>query len=427
MGAWLEKFRVEGDKNPEAERRAFWELFSEREEVEWHNWGAPDLPSRIPAQFILDHLWAESDGLPEYLARICVDPGIVVGTDEEGGGVWYFSNLVGALCELQERHSRKAAEKVARTEVSAMVTEVLDFCLARRRWVLAEGLSGVGKSHVIKTWCAMHAGAARFVEVPSSNDDRSFYANIAAALGVASGLSFNTQQIKLRVEETLKESGLMLVFDECHFLIPQYARPRGIPSRLQWLKSTFDSGTPLAIIGLPDFSKWQALYVKTTMWSDEQLERRINRKIRLPAVQSKEDFVKIAQTHFPEGTANSWLLLAGYALASVKKQASAITEALESPRFRAERDGRELVTFDDIEAVIREIHLPSEHDYRPSPAVPADAPQPFQTRPARTVQTACTTRSGAGENVDSAPSLGDGRDEMPEALAARATGAGLFI
>jgi hypothetical protein len=354
---------------------------------------------------------------------MCIDPEVQIEGDDSG--VWYFTGLMEALCELQKRDAIRAGEQVAETDVSAMIRDGLDFCLARRRWILIEGLSGVGKSHAVKAWCAAHAGEARYVEVPSSNDDKSFFLAIADACGVARGLSNDLQGIKLRVEEVLKESGLFLVLDEAHFLWPQYAGPHGVPSRLQWLKTAFDAGTPIAMVGLPDFSKWQAMYVKKTMYSDEQLERRLNRKIRLPSVQSKEDFMRIAEAHFPEGTRNSWRLLAGCALTSVKKQASAIVEALESAQFRAEQDGRELVTFDDLEAVIREIHMPSEHDYEAAQTLPADATQAACTPSARALHAAGSADAEDEEDFDSDSPAEGFRDEMPGPLATRVSQVGL--
>ena len=45
-----------------------------------------------------------------------------------------------------------------------------------------------------------------------------FYVSIARELGVARGLSFSGQQVKLRVEETLRASGIILAFDESQYL-----------------------------------------------------------------------------------------------------------------------------------------------------------------------------------------------------------------
>jgi hypothetical protein len=119
-----------------------------------------------------------------------------------------------------------------------------------------------------------------------------------------------------------------------------------------WIKTAFDAGTPFALIGHTDFSKWQELYVKKTLWSDEQFERRLNRKLMLPAQHSKDDMIKIARAHFPEGDERSWKLLAGCALASAKKQASGVVEALHCARYRANQSGRDVPSFDDVRAAV---------------------------------------------------------------------------
>src|SRR6266705_833566 len=138
----------------------------------------------------------------------------------------------------------------------------------------------------------------------------------------------------------------MLVFDESQFMWPQYIRPQGIPSRIQWIKSAFDAGTPIALAALPKFSEWQSLYARRTLWDDDQLERRLNRKVPLPDAHSKEDLLKIARARHPDGDKASWTLLAGYALAAAKKQASAITEALESALDMAQQQRRDAITYE---------------------------------------------------------------------------------
>src|SRR5205807_2328469 len=123
-----------------------------------------------------------------------------------------------------------------------------------------------------------------------------------------------------------------------------------------WIKSILDAGTPVALIAHSDFSKWQAHYVKQTLWTDEQFERRLNRRVVLPAEHSREDMLKIARAQFPEGDPRCWSLLAAYALGTEKKQASGIVEALKSARFRAKKAGRDRVMFADIEAALIHDH-----------------------------------------------------------------------
>ncbi len=198
----------------------------------------------------------------------------------------------------------------------------------------------------------MHAGMVRLVEVPSSSDDRSLFSTVARELGVARGASFSGQQIKVRVEEMLMGSDLMLAFYESQYVWGQFTRPRRTPDRLLWIKTVFDSGTPIALIAHTDFSKWQQHYVEKTLWTDEQFERRLNRRVTLAAEHSREDMLKIAQAHLPGGETRSWKLLAAFALGTEKKQASGIVEALDSARYRAEQVGRTEPTFSDIEAAL---------------------------------------------------------------------------
>lgn len=122
---------------------------------------------------------------------------------------------------------------------------------------------------------------------------------------------------------------------------------------MQWIKTAFDGGTPIALVALPKFSEWQQLYAKKTLWDDDQLERRLNRKVLLPDAHCKEDLLKIARAQHPNGDKASWVLLAGYALAATKKQASAITEALESALDTAQQQGRDSITYEDIDAAVK--------------------------------------------------------------------------
>jgi hypothetical protein len=98
---------------------------------------------------------------------------------------------------------------------------------------------------------------------------------------------------------------------------------------------------------LPIFEIWKR---KTEQLRLEPTE------LRYRSEHSKEDMLKIARSHLPEGDARSLKLLAGYALGTEKKQVSGIVEALESARYRAKQDGRSEATFADIEAALINDH-----------------------------------------------------------------------
>jgi hypothetical protein len=290
--------------------------------------------------------------LRRHLMDCCLNPAA-----DLANSPWYFDDLAGALALLRQQSIDAAHSRLAATVVTGKINGALDFCLARRRMILIEGVAGIGRTATTRAWCDAHPGLARYVEVPSSSDDRSFYASIARQLGVARGASYKSQEIKVRVEEMLSTSpDLILVFDESQYLFGQFIKPRKTPDRLLWIKSTLDAGTPIALVAHNDFSKWQAHFVAKTLWTDEQFVRRLNRHVILPTEHSREDMLKIAGAQFPTGDTRSWKLLASYALGTEKKQASGIVEALESARYRAEQDGRAEVTFADIEASLIHDH-----------------------------------------------------------------------
>lgn len=355
-------------------------------------------PDRIDTPL---HVQGALADLPHVLTNFCLNPKANI-----RDGFWFFDNLYGALRILRDRFIASARERLADTVVSREIIETLDFWYSRRRMVLIEGVPGTGRSETTGCWVNAHVGMVRFVEVPSSNDDRSFFASIARQLGVARGASMKAQEIKVRIEEMLARSELMLAFDESQYLWAQYLRPRKTPDRLLWIKSIFDSGTPVALVALTDFSMWQAHYVKRALWPDEQFERRVNRAIvlvpddcvaemrksgklveaglnrrliRLKAEDLRADMLKIARVHFPEGDTRCWKLLASYAVGAHKKLGGGIREALESARYRAEKEARDCVTFGDIEAAL--IH---DHGFL-KPPVAGDA-QPDCRRPVEPLQ-----------------------------------------
>ena len=299
-------------------------------------------------------------GFPEHLARICLNPEIRLTSahhptnGDKTAAVWYFNDLLGALKILRQRFIDRARHRLAGTEITARIVDTLDFWQSDPEacMVLLMGKSGVGKTVTLRAVCDMSAGMVRYVETPASNSNRDFYATVARSLGCADGASYNGSQIKSKVEETLHLSELSLACDEAQMLWPQHARPQSRPERLQWIKTMLDSGTAVALVGLPEFRDWQELYVKKSLWRDEQLDRRLNRTVELGS-HTRMDLIRIARALHPEGDEPVWDLLAGYALGSNKKRASAIAEALRSARYIARKEGRDEVTYEDIEAAVQ--------------------------------------------------------------------------
>ncbi len=298
--------------------------------------------------------------LPEHLARICLNPEIEPTSarpssdGEKTAAAYYFDDLLGALKILRQRFIDRARRQLAETEITALTIDTLEFWQSEPKacMVLIMGKPGVGKTVTLQAVCDMSAGMVRYVETPASNSNRDFYAAVARSVGCADGSSYNGSQIKAKVEETLHLSQLSLAYDEAQMLWPQHARPQSRPERLQWIKTVLDSGTAVALVGLPEFRDWQELYVKKSLWRDEQLDRRLNRTIELGS-HTRMDLIRIARALHPDGDEPIWDLLAGYGLGSKKKRASAIAEALRSARYVARKDGRDIIMYEDIEAAVQ--------------------------------------------------------------------------
>jgi hypothetical protein len=320
------------------------------EEMPCVTWGERWESSRMrdASQFI-DRVDVEKLKLVEHLKLICLSPEVSFTVPaskylpETTAQVWWFDDLVGALIEYRERACEAAVQKLAKTSVSTRIVEAMDFCLRQRRMIVIEGNPGLGKSVTINAWCEMHGGMARVFMVPEADDRRSFFASIAAALGVANSSSYTGQEIQLRVEAALTASGVMLVADESARLWPQYSRPKSQPYRMLWVMKRFDEGTSFVLTGF-QFSKWRKLYTEKTQWPDEQFERRLNRSVPLPEFHSEPDLFSIATTILPNGGEPSHLLLVGVARLFPRKGASAMVELVTTARDLCEQSGAPEIT-----------------------------------------------------------------------------------
>ena len=114
----------------------------------------------------------------------------------------------------------------------------------------------------------------------------------------------------------------------------------------------------MALIAIPEFSKWQQLLVERTNWSDAQFKGRLSRYVRLPLL-TEEDLTLIARHLMPNGSAACIRLLVGYGISS-KCNASAISETLKSAWYRAQKEKRSEVDLSDIKKAIQEDQLPTE-------------------------------------------------------------------
>jgi hypothetical protein len=256
-----------------------------------------DYPESYRASRFLDLEQVRLKTLPDLLARICTDPALRIQECKP----WWFRELVPALREHMATASSRSMAAVVRTGLSAEICKRLDCVLETGGMHVMEGApTRIGKTFAARAWCDARPGLARFVDVPASNDDITFFRSISEAIGSAVALSFKGVQLRERIEMSLKSSKLMLVLDNAHYLWPQSNRREALPNRLNWLLSTLvNNGVPVALITTPQFLKDQMIVAQKTGWTCAQFLNQIADYAILPKELSGEELTSIAKHLLP--------------------------------------------------------------------------------------------------------------------------------
>ncbi len=211
-----------------------------------------------------------------------------------------------------------------------------------------------GKSFAAQAWTLRHLGQARYVSLSSATDERSFFVSIAHSLGVARATSLKTPEIRERIGEVFRQQSLLMVFDECQYLLAQTDRPRGAPERVNFLMTAaVNWGVPVALIAGKKFSR--ALGITERMcaaFGPEQFRGRIRLHKKLPQILEKADLLAIGRVLMPDADEATLLLATGNAIRSRGYLGALETVAARS-NFFAQRAGRRIV-FDDVEDAISE-------------------------------------------------------------------------
>ena len=323
------------------------------DEIEWR---AGERPSNYPVEAFLNACRSAANGLPEEIACLCLDPGRAL----TEAGPWYFPDLVPSLREFRDAWAARQKSAGVFTSLGSKVCETLDYSLQGGCMTLIEGLARTGKTHAVKAWCELHSGEARYVQVPSTNDEIGFYRAIAKSLGVSINLNSKAQELRSRIEDAVQTSKLMLVFDEAHYLFPNSSYRDALPGRINWIMTALvNYGAPVALVATPQFITAQKRIENRSGWTSEQFIGRIAHYEKLPDCLSATDLESVAKALLPEGNADCIELLATYAQASAKYLA-AIETCVRRARFLAGQDGRQAATIRDIRQAIKGSVVPSD-------------------------------------------------------------------
>jgi hypothetical protein len=335
-------------------------LGSEREEALRCHAEATERANRRPATYkaeaFCEACRKAAAELPNYLAELCLNPAI--GMDESGP--WYFPALVETLREYQAAWIERRRQEVVFTELGRKVCETLEYSREERCLTVTVGPARMGKTHAAKAWCELNPGAARYVQVPSTNDEIGFYRAIAKSLGVSINLNSKAQELRQRIEETLEGGHLTVVLDEAHYLWPNLIDTRSLPARINCIMTALlNQGVAVAMVTTPQFIKTQKVVETKTRWTSEQFTGRIGHYEPLPDSLSESDLFSVARALLPEGEPASLEMLVRYAQGSAKYLAG-IETATRRARFLARQDGRAEVARRDVKRAITESVIPSD-------------------------------------------------------------------
>ena len=280
---------------------------------------------------------------------------------------------------------------VAQTTVGRRIADALNFTRQAHCLTLIDGPARIGKSFSAEDYCQRSAGLIRFIAVPCSSDDISFFRAIAKALGVSSSLKLKSAELRLRIEETLANGDLALIFDEGHYCFPQNWQRYAMPSRVNWIMTALaNSKIAAAIITTPQFFTAQKKTEELTGWNGSQFDGRIAHIERLPEVLPIQDLLAVARSIFPEGDSHAWQQLAGYADLNAQTKLAGMRALAQRARWLAGQQGRAEATPADLRSALREgfagaaVYVPRPDRQAPAKASRSAGTHRFFTRPQAT-------------------------------------------
>ncbi|HEV2331190.1 MAG TPA: AAA family ATPase [Verrucomicrobiae bacterium] len=293
--------------------------------------------------------------LEKELSALCLDPA----WDLAAGGPWYFVGLVHVLRDYYRQWILTKGKDIVVTELGVRVCETLDYTLYSKSMTLIEGDARTGKTFSARSWCEQHPGQARFVEVPTGNDDKTFFRAIARGLGLGNFQQYKALEIRERVECVLLTGDILLCLDEGHRLWPEVNLTRGFPKRINWVMSMANQSVPICIISTPQFVERQLAARQFAGWNDAQFIGRLGHRERLPSELSLKDLIAVAKSVLPEGDDKTLRALAAYARTSARYLA-AIDAIVKRARYVAGRAGHADVTTEDVRRAMSEAVIPSD-------------------------------------------------------------------
>jgi hypothetical protein len=309
--------------------------------------------------------------LPELFVELCIDA-----SKNLSPSPWFLPSLMKCLFLFMDDYAEEQRRKMAKTDVAERVFEVLDYAFEATVMVILEGDPRLGKSFSARSWCAMYPGRARMVPVPCHNRQIDLFRAIGEALGIDH--RGRTSDLREKVEYTMRGSGLMLVFDEAHFLIPANFTDTTTPGRLNWVRTEIhDRDLPCVLIVTPQsFDTALKKYVKKTSHRFDQFFGR-TQTFKISSKISLDQIMAVARFHFPELNPALLKIIAGRAKQYGTSCLQKVEQIAKRARHLARKGGRPNISKEDLMEAMSE-----------------DSGSPVNTPAAQPMQTPCTDHAG---------------------------------
>jgi hypothetical protein len=184
------------------------------------------------------------------------------------------------------------------------------------------------------------------------------------------------------VEFIIKHSGLFLILDEAHFLLPPRFSGNTQPTRLDWVRTQIvDRNVPVALVTTPQaIGQRVAKFQKATGYNFSQFFGRIMLNLVLPNELDKDDLLAVARIQGADIAEKFHPFIVGRAMQS-EGYLMAIKAICCRARFIAQRDSHPAVTFADVELAASEVMPTSSAPAAAAPIHRSEAPPTPRRQP----------------------------------------------
>jgi hypothetical protein len=163
---------------------------------------------------------------------------------------------------------------------------------------------------------------------------------------------------------------------------------------VDWIDTALcNHGVPVALITTPQFINCVKRAETQVGWNWRQFRRRVKRWVQLPQWNTEADLEVVARKVLPGITRSGIKLAVGYSRMSLhgspSRDISGLGDVATEARIIAEADGRDTITFEDVERAINDYLMPSDSTFAERMAAPLKGSGKRRVAPAVAEPEAC--------------------------------------